>query len=86
MPGFSVSDYTLGSALHAVARHLFYLPWLLVGGYLGLAAAIAGLWSRRRHRATLALVIVGAIFPLGYFPFWGTYESSHFTRISGPVY
>ena len=52
-----------------------------------------GSWSRGGRcgvagvsRALLCLVLVMAVFPLGYFVFWGTWLSSLASRISGPIY
>lgn len=86
MPGFPTTDYTPGNGLRAMAKHAFFLPWFLAGSYLGLASAAVGLWIGRRQRATLALLLVGAVFPLGYFPFFGSQESAQFTRLAGSYY
>ena len=86
MPTFDPVDYGVGKALRGTAKNAFVLPWFLVGSYLGLLVAGLGLWQRRRDPATLALVLVGAVFPVGYFVFWGTYLSSLASRISGPIY
>ncbi|MEO6318840.1 MAG: hypothetical protein ABIP36_08655 [Acidimicrobiales bacterium] len=86
MPGYPTTDYTPGSGLRAIAKHAFFFPWFLAGSYLGLAVGAVGLWFGRRQRATLALLLVGAVFPLGYFPFFGTSESAQFTRLAGPYY
>lgn len=86
MPGFPITDYSLGSGLKALAKHAFFFPWFLLGAHLGVLVAAAGAWVARRRRSTLLVLLVGAVFPLGYLPFWGTQESSQFTRIAGPVY
>lgn len=86
MPTFEIVHYDLTKALRATAKNAFVLPWFLVGSYIGLAAAGLGLWQRRREPSTLALVALGAIFPIGYLVFWGTYLSSLASRISGPIY
>ncbi len=86
MPTFETVDYTLGKALKGTAKNGFVLPWFLVGSYVGLAAAAVGLWQRRREAPTLALVLISAVFPVGYFVFWGTHLSSLAARISGPIY
>jgi hypothetical protein len=86
MPRFPEVDYTAGSGLRAMAKHAFFVPWFLAGSYVALVLAAVGLWVGRRERATLAVVLVAAVFPLGYFPFWGTEVSSYFTRLSGPLY
>lgn len=86
MPGFPTTDYDLPTALKASAKNAFVLPWFLVGSYLTLVLAALGLWQGRRERATLALLLVGAVFPLGYFVFWGNHLSSLAARISGPIY
>ncbi|MGQ0830309.1 MAG: hypothetical protein ACT4OV_01390 [Microthrixaceae bacterium] len=86
MPTFPVVHYGVGTALRATAKNAFVLPWFLVGGYLGLIVTATGLWGRRREPSTLALVLVAAVFPLGYFVFWGNHLSSMASRISGPIY
>ena len=86
MPTFEIVDYDLGKAVKATAKNFFLLPWFLVGSYVGGAAALTGLWQRRREPSTLALLLVCAVFPLGYFVFWGTHLSSLASRISGPIY
>jgi 4-amino-4-deoxy-L-arabinose transferase-like glycosyltransferase len=86
MPTFERIDYGVWKALRSTAKNAFVLPWFLVGSYLGLLVAVVGLWQRRREPTTLALVLVAAVFPVGYFVFWGTYLSSLASRISGPIY
>ena len=86
MPTFEVVDYDLTTALRATAKNAFLVPWFLVGSYIGVAVAVVGLWQRRRDPAMLALVLVGAAFPIGYFVFWGNHLSSLAARISGPIY
>lgn len=86
MPTFEIVDYDLGKALRGTAKNAFVLPWFLVGSYVGLAAAGIGLWQRRRDVTTLALVLISAVFPVGYFVFWGNHLSSLAARISGPIY
>lgn len=86
MPTFEVVDYDLGKALKGTAKNFFFLPWFLVGSYVGAVAALTGLWQRRRDPSTVALLLVCAVFPVGYFVFWGTHLSSLASRISGPIY
>ncbi len=86
MPGFPITDYTVGTGLYAVAKHAFFLPWFLLGSYLGVVVAAAGAWVARRRQSTLLILLVGTVFPLGYLPFWGTKVSSEFTRLAGPIY
>jgi hypothetical protein len=86
MPTFEVIDYDLGKALTGTAKNAFFLPWFLVGSYVGAVAAVVGLWLRRRDRSTWAIVLVGLVFPVGYFVFWGNWLSSLAARISGPIY
>jgi hypothetical protein len=86
MPSFEVIDYDLFTAVKATAKNAFLLPWFLVGSYVGVALAGVGLWQRRREPATLTLVLVGAVFPVGYVVFWGNHLSSMAARISGPIY
>jgi hypothetical protein len=86
MPTFEVVDYSLSKALRATAKNAFVLPWFLAGSYVGLVAAGVGLWQRRREQSSIALVLIGAVFPLGYVVFWGNHLSSMAARISGPIY
>lgn len=86
MPTFEVVDYTFGKAMRATAKNAFVLPWFLAGSYIGLIAAGVGLWQRRREQSSIALLLIGAVFPLGYFVFWGNHLSSMAARISGPIY
>jgi hypothetical protein len=86
MPGFETVDYSLGKAVRASVKNAFLLPWFLVGGYLGSVVALAGLWLRRRDPLARYLLLVAAVFPVGYFVFWGTHLSSVASRISGPIY
>ena len=46
----------------------------------------SGLWQRRRERSTIALLLLGAAFPIGYFFFWGIFLSASFSSVSGPIY
>ena len=86
MPTFEIVDYDLAKAARGTAKNAFFLPWFLVGSYVGLAAAGVGLWRRRREQSTVLLVLIGAAFPLGYFVFWGNWLSSLAARIGGPIY
>ena len=86
MPTFEIIDYDLAKAFTGTAKNAFFLPWFLVGSYVGVAAALGGLWLRRRERSTLLLLFVGLVFPLGYVVFWGNWLSSLAARISGPIY
>jgi hypothetical protein len=62
------------------------VPQFLVGSYVGLLAALAGLWLRRRDRTTWLLLGMMVVFPLGYFMFWGNRLASGFAYLSGPLY
>ena len=53
---------------------------------MGLLAAAAGLWLRRRDRTTWLLLGMMLVFPAGYFFFWGSRLASGFAYLSGPVY
>lgn len=86
MPGFPIAEYTPASGIRAMAKHAFFLPWFLFGSYLGVAVAGIGLWAARRQQGMVAVLLVGAVFPLGYVPFFGTQESAKFTRLAGPYY
>lgn len=86
MPTFETVDYDLAKAVRGTAKNVFFLPWFLAGTYVGVGAAAVGLWLRRRERSTLVLLLVGLVFPAGYFVFWGSWLSSQFARIGGPIY
>src|SRR5690606_29624373 len=86
MPGFETTEYGLGSALKATAKNGFVLPWFLAGSYLTVVVAAVGVWIHRRSPAALALLLLAAVFPVGYFVFWGTHLSSFASRVSGPIY
>lgn len=86
MPGVVGIDYTVGQGIRGSGVNAEYVPQFLVGSYVGLVVAGAGLWLRRRERSTWALLAIAAVFPLGYFPFWGNRLASGFAFLSGPVY
>ena len=86
MPRLGVVDYDVALAAEGLARNGGWLPLFLTGSYLGVLVALGGLWLRRRQRSTLLLVALGLLFPLGYFPFWGTSLSSHYAKYTGPFY
>ena len=86
MPTFEVIDYDLAKAATGTAKNVFFLPWFLVGSYVGVGAAATGLWLRRRDPSTRLLLLVGLVFPLGYVVFWGNWLSSLAARIGGPIY
>jgi hypothetical protein len=62
------------------------VPQFLVGSYVGVVVALAGLWLRRRDRTTWLLLGMMLVFPVGYFMFWGNRLSSGFAFLSGPLY
>jgi hypothetical protein len=86
MPTFGPVDYGLGKAVKGTAKNAFFLPWFLVGSYVGVLAALVGLWQRRRETTSIALLLMTIVFPAGYFVFWGNWLSSLASRISGPIY
>jgi hypothetical protein len=86
MPIAEIFDYTVGRAFRSVAHNFRTLPPFLVGGWLGAALAIVGVWLRRRDRTTMALLGIALAFPAGYFFFWGNLLSSRAASLSGPVY
>ncbi len=63
MPTFGTVDYGLGKAVRGTAKNAFVLPWFLVGSYVGLLAALVGLWQRREEGTTLALLLMTLVFP-----------------------
>ncbi|MCB0976289.1 MAG: hypothetical protein KDB02_02410 [Acidimicrobiales bacterium] len=86
MPRLDPVDYTPGVAAKGTLKHLFFLPWFLVGAHVGGLVAILGAWWERRRAGTGLLVVLCLAFPIAYFPFWGIHISSLTTRISGPIY
>ena len=79
-------DYTPRNAVRSSLKNAFFLPWFLVGAYLGAAVAALGVLSHLRRRSTWLLVAICAAFPLGYFSFWGMHVSALTSRLSGPIY
>jgi 4-amino-4-deoxy-L-arabinose transferase-like glycosyltransferase len=86
MPGFGKDHYGVYQAVRSTAKHLVYMPFFLFGAYLGAIAGLYALWTIRRQRAALALVLLAVVFPLGYLLFWGTQVSAATTNLSGPIY
>lgn len=86
MPGHDPVQYGPRVAATSSLKNAFFLPWFLVGSYLGAAVAAYGALVRRRDRSTWLLVAIGVGFPLGYFLFWGMHVSALTTRLSGPIY
>lgn len=80
------TNFTAVTAVKGVGRNGVELPPFLFGSYVGVAVAAVGLWIRRRERSTLALIAVGAAFPIAYFFFWGISLSAGFAKVSGPIY
>lgn len=86
MPGHDPVAYGPRVAATSSLKNAFFLPWFLVGSYLGAAVAAYGAFDRRRERSTWLLVAIGLGFPAGYFLFWGMHVSALTTRLSGPIY
>jgi hypothetical protein len=86
MPHVVGIDYTVGQAVRGTGVNASYVPQFLFGSYLGVVVAFAGFWLRRRLESTWLLVAMMAVFPLGYFFFWGNRLASGFAFLSGPVY
>ena len=86
MPIAQIFDYSGSPAFHAVVHNFRTMPPFLVGGWLGVAVALVGIWLRRRDRSTLVLLGIAVVFPVGYVLFWGTLLSSRAASLSAPVY
>ena len=80
------TNFTPWIAVKGVGRNAWELPPFLFGSYVAVALTAVGLWLRRRERSTLALLAIGAVFPVGYFFFWGISLSASFANVSGPIY
>ena len=79
------TPYGLRDAVRGVGRNLLNLPLFMFGTFAGLVIAAVGLWFRRRDRSTIALLLLAAAFPVGYFFFWGISLSASFSSVSGPI-
>jgi hypothetical protein len=86
MPAMDTVDYTPRNAARSSLKNAFFLPWFLVGAYLGAAVAVLGMATHLRQRSTWLLVTLCAAFPIGYFSFWGMHVSALTSRLSGPIY
>jgi len=86
MPHIVGIKYTFVEAVKGSGLSALAFPQFLIGSYLGLVVALAGLWFRRRDRTTWLLLALIVVFPAGYFVFWGNRLASGFADLSGPVY
>jgi hypothetical protein len=86
MPAFDTFDYTVRAAVRSTAHNLRTVPSFFVGGWVGGAVAVVGVWLRRRDRSTLAFLGICASFVVGYFFFWGNLLSGRAAALSGPIY
>jgi hypothetical protein len=86
MPHIVGIKYTFVEAVKGTGLSALAFPQFLIGSYLGLVVALAGLWLRRRDRTTWLLLALIVVFPAGYFVFWGNRLASGFADLSGPVY
>jgi hypothetical protein len=84
--GYPISNYDLTTAIRSTGKNGLLVPLFLTGTYVGVLVAGLGAWMRRRDRTTALLLAVIAVFPVGYFFFWGMQVSSLAARISGPIY
>jgi hypothetical protein len=80
------TPFTAVMSAKGIGRNAWELPPFLFGSYLALPVIAVGLWLRRRDRTTLALLLIAAAFPVGYFFFWGISLSASFAGVSGPIY
>lgn len=86
MPGFEITDYEVARAAGSSAKNAAFFAIFLTGNVVTLGLAGLGAWWRRSERSTWLLVVLGAVFPVGYFFFWGTYISSLTARLAGSIY
>jgi 4-amino-4-deoxy-L-arabinose transferase-like glycosyltransferase len=86
MPLWTPINFTVSRAVRGTGRNLVYLPQFLFGSYLSVVVAGGALWLGRRDKRMLALLALGAAFPLGYFIFWGIYLSGARVALTGPIY
>jgi 4-amino-4-deoxy-L-arabinose transferase-like glycosyltransferase len=86
MPTFGRAHYTVGQAVRSSGKQAGLLPIFLAGSYVLGLLALWNLWRERRDPRTRVLVLIGIVFPVGYFFFWGMYVSSITMPLSGPIY
>ncbi len=86
MPDFRPVHYGLGLATRSTAKNSFFFVVFLAGNVVTVGLALFGTWMHRRRREAWVLLVLGAIFPLGYFVFWGTNVSSFTARLVGSIY
>jgi 4-amino-4-deoxy-L-arabinose transferase-like glycosyltransferase len=89
MPLFRVYEYNPAQAWEALVQQARAMPSWTFGGALLLALALLGLFARTRRLERLLLLGVVLAFPVGYFPFWGSFYAP--TRLGmlngiGPLY
>lgn len=80
------TDFSPWIAFKGVGRNGWELPPFLFGSYIAVALTAVGVWLRRRDRTSIALLAIAAVFPIGYFFFWGISLSASFAHVSGPIY
>lgn len=81
--------FTLGRSLHVLWLNLVRSPRWVFGSVLSTAAAVYAVIRWRRDPRTWLLVALGAVFPLGYVFWWGSYNATVIYRITeqlGPFY
>ncbi len=86
MPGFGPVSYGVGSASTSTLKNMAFTALFLAGNVVTAVFAAWGIWRRRHLPDTWLLVGMGAVFPIGYFFFWGTYLSSLTARLVGSIY
>ncbi len=89
MPRLRIYEYTPADAWDALVEQARVMPSWTFGGALLLALALLGLFAGSRRPERFLLLGVVLAFPVGYFPFWGSFYAP--TRLGtlnglGPLY
>lgn len=83
------SEYVYWSrrlALETLWDNVRFWPAWAAGGLLGVGAALAGVWIRRRDAITWALVALALVFPFLYLAYWGSWLMAGGAGRIGPMY
>ena len=86
MPTFDPVNYHVGRAAYSTLKNAGFFALFVAGNVATVVLAGLGAWWRRRRPETWVLVLLGAVFPVGYSFFWGTYISSLTARLVGSIY
>jgi len=86
MTGAATFRYTRRDALHAVGANFTGAQVWVAGGFLGVAAALWGVWLARRQGTTWALLGLVVTCTVGYASYWGLTLMGNGAPLIGPQY